>query len=113
MIDAVPRMGLDETERIVEVQHRILIRLAELGYVDADSANRISRHLAEISILGQAFGQTTLPLFLTLNRNNSDALAQLAVSLKCDLEELGDALVDVDSELQALIEFLNCNSQTP
>jgi hypothetical protein len=106
-------MSLDETERIVELQHRILIRLAELGYADADSANRISRHLAEISILGQAFGQTTLPLFLTLNRDNGDALAQLTVSFKCDLEELRDALVDVDRDLQALMEFLNRNLQTP
>jgi hypothetical protein len=106
-------MSLDETERIVDLQHRILIRLAELGYADADSANRISRHLAEISILGQAFGQTTLPLFLTLNRGNSDALAQLAASLKCDLDELRDALVDVDRDLQALMEFLNHNLQMP
>jgi len=71
-------MSLDETERIIELQHRISIRLAELGYADTDSANRISRHLAEISILGQAFGQTTLPLFFTLNRDNTDAFAQLA-----------------------------------
>jgi len=104
-------MGLDETERIIELQHRISIRLAELGYADAASANRISRHLAEISILEQAFGQTTLPLFLTLNRDNSDALAQIAVSFKCDLEELRDALTDVDSDLQALMDFLNRNLQ--
>lgn len=106
-------MSVDETERIIELQHRILIRLAELGYADADSANRISRHLAEISIFGQAFGQTTLPLFLTLNPDNSDALARLAVSFKCDLEELRDALVDVDRDLQALMEFLNRDLQKP
>ena len=78
-------MDLDETARILDLQNRISIRLAELGYADTDSANRISRHLAEIAILGQTFGQTTLPLFLTLNPDNTDALAQLAVSFKCDL----------------------------
>jgi hypothetical protein len=106
-------MSLDETERIIELQHRISIRLAELGYADTDSANRISRHLAEISILGQAFGETTLPLFLTLNRDNSDALAQLAVSFKCDLEELRDALIDVDRDLHTLMEFLNRDLHKP
>lgn len=106
-------MSLDETARIVELQRRISDRLAELGYADADSANRISRHLAEISVLGEAFGQTTLPLFLTMNRDNSDALAQLAVSLKCDLEELRDALVDVDRDLHALMEFLNRTLDKP
>jgi hypothetical protein len=79
-------VSLDETERIIELQHRILIRLAEPGYADADSANRISRHLAEISILGQAFGQTTLPLFFALNRDNSDALAQYAGDLPPEVD---------------------------
>ena len=106
-------MSVDETARIIDPQQRISKRLAELGYADTDSANRISRHLAEISILGQAFGQTTLPLFLTLNRDNSDALAQLAVSLKCDLEELRDALIDVDRDLHTLMEFLNRDLHKP
>lgn len=106
-------MSRDETERIVELQHRIAIRLAELGYADLDSANRISRHLAEFSILGQTFAQTTLPLFLSVDRGHTDALAQLGVSLKCDLEELRDALVDVDQDLHALMEFLNRNLPKP
>ena len=106
-------MDVDETARILDLQNRISIRLAELGYADRDSANRISRHLAEIAILGQGFAQNTLPLFLTMNRDNSDALAQLAVSLKCDLEELRDALVDVDRDLHSLMEFLNRNLHNP
>ena len=106
-------MSVDETARIIDPQQRISKRLAELGYADAASANRISRHLAEISILEQAFGQTTLPLFLTLNRDNSDALAQLAVSFKCDLEELRDALIDVDRDLHTLMEFLNRDLHKP
>ena len=106
-------MGLDETSRILDLQNRISIRLAELGYADTDSANRISRHLAEIAVLGHTFGQTTLPLFLTMNQDNTEALAQLAVSVKCDLEEIRDSLIDVDRDLQALMEFLNRNLQSP
>jgi hypothetical protein len=106
-------MSLDETARIVDLQRRISARLAELGYADVESAARISRHLAEISVLGESFAQTTLPLFLTMNRDNSEALAQLAVSLKCDVEELRDALVDVDRDLHALMEFLNRHLQKP
>ena len=48
-----------------------------------------------------------------MNRENGDALAQLAVSLECDLEELRDALVDVGRDLHVLMEFLNRRLQKP
>lgn len=39
------RMSLDEAERIIELQHRIVIRLAELGY--ADAVRRVRRPAAK------------------------------------------------------------------
>jgi hypothetical protein len=100
-------MSVQQTAQIVELQQRISQRLSELGYADMQSANILSRHLAEIAVLGHAFANTTLPLFLSVNADNADALARLAVSLKSDLEEISDALLDVNRELGSLMEFLN------
>ncbi len=91
---------------IITLQERISIRLAELGYADRQSASKISRHLAEIAVLGRAFADNTLPLFLTLGDSHEHALSQLSISMKCDLEELQDALTDVDRDMHELMHFL-------
>jgi Mg2+ and Co2+ transporter CorA len=97
----------DATSRILELQQRISERLAELGYADAQASQALSRHLAEIAVLGREFAENTLPLFLAVNRDNIDALARLIVSIKCDLEEISDALLDANREVGSLMEFLN------
>ena len=103
-------MTLKLTAEIVQLQQQISSRLAELGYADSVSAENIARHLAEISVLGQAFASTTLPLFLALDREHLDPLAQLTVSIKCDLEELADSIHDCDPDIRALMQFLNHRS---
>jgi hypothetical protein len=100
-------MTLKLTAEIVQLQQQIFARLAELGYADSLSAENIARYLAEISVLGNAFAKTTLPLFLTLDREHLEPLAQLTVSIKCDLEELADAVHDSDPDIRALMQFLN------
>lgn len=100
-------MNTELTQQILVLQQQIYARLSMLGYSNGHSAEIISRHLAEIAVLGKAFVDTTLPLFLTLNTEHSDSLAQLVVSVKCDLEEITDAMVDVDVELRKLMEYLN------
>jgi hypothetical protein len=102
----------DVAVAIVELQQRILMRMQELGYANQDLALRISRHLAEISVLGEVFAKTTLPLFLSMNSEHSDSLAALSLSVKCDLEEIGDAISDVDGPLRDLTEFLGRGSTT-
>jgi hypothetical protein len=100
-------MSEQQTKDILALQQAIRKRLLELGYADDPSAARLSRHLAEISVLGHAFYESTLPLFLSIDRDNIQALSQLSVSMKCDLEELADALTDIDIDLRNLMEFLN------
>ena len=101
-------MGRDEeAQQILTLQQQLLQRLTELGYAEPNSAVRIARHLAEISVLARAFAEHTLPLLLNVNVENRSAINQLAVSLKVDLEELGDAITDVDADLRSLMEFLN------
>ncbi len=100
-------MNQDQTAEIVQLQQRIAARLAELGYADLISANNLSRQIASIAVLGKSFSQTTLPLFLTLDRDHAGPIGQLAISMKCDLEEIGDAIADSDVDLRSLMEFLN------
>ncbi len=104
-------MSLKLTAEIVELQQRISARLAELGYADSRSIDNLARHLASLAVLGNSFAQSTLPLFLSVDREHHDALAQLATSMKCDLEELGDNVRDVDVDLRALMDFLNHQSR--
>ncbi|HWR34723.1 MAG TPA: hypothetical protein VN622_02495 [Clostridia bacterium] len=100
-------MSRSETESIVELQHRVRIRLAELGFPPGRAASNIERHLAEIAVLARAFTEDTLPLFLSLSTDHDESLSRLAVSIKCDLEELRDALTDVEPDLIELMQFLN------
>ena len=95
------------TANIVELQSSILKRLADLGFVQSPARENLSRQLASLAVLGNRFAQTTLPLFLTIDSQHEDAISQLATSMKCDLEELGDAVADVDVDLRLLMEFLN------
>lgn len=100
-------MTLKLTAEIVQLQQEISARLAELGYADTLSAGKIARHLAEIAVLGNAFATTTLPLFLTVDREHTEPLAQLITSIKCDLEELGDSISDSAPDISSLMHYLN------
>ncbi len=100
-------MSDSETEAIVVLQGRLRLRLLELGMADGLPLENLSRHLAHISVLGRNFSEHTLPLFLSLSPEHHDSLASLSVSLKCDLEELRDALTDAEPDLLTLMQLLN------
>ncbi len=100
-------MTLKLTAEIIHLQQKIAIRLAELGFTDAQAAANIAHNLAEIAVLGRSFAQDTLPLFLSLDAKHTEPLAQLIVSIKCDLEELGDSIRDSDTDVRTLMQFLN------
>jgi hypothetical protein len=96
-----------ETAAIVSLQSQLRQRLIDLGLPPGSALENLSRQLAHISVLGRNFAEHTLPLFLTIAPEHSDSLARLSVSLKCDLDELRDALTDVEPDLVALMQLLN------
>ena len=100
-------MSDQETQEIVRLQQRLQTRLRELNFQNETVAANVSHHLAEIAVLGRNFADQTLPLFLTMSTEHSDAIGQLAVSLKCDLDEIRDAISDVLNDLVELMQFLN------
>ena len=104
-------MSDSQTEAILLLQNRLRIRLAELGLQEGTTTNNLQRHLAEIAVLGNEFAERTLPLFLSISPENPQSIAQLAATIKCDLDELRDALTDVQSDLIELMQFLNRTCQ--
>jgi hypothetical protein len=95
-----------ETAAIVSLQSQLRQRFIDLGMPPGLALENLSRHLAHVSVLGRNFAEYTLPLFLTIAPEHNDSLAALSVSLKCDLDELRDALTDVEPDLAALIQLL-------
>ena len=102
----------EDTARFIEVQERISARLEELAFADRGAATRIGHHLAEIMVLSQDFTEQTLPLFLSLDRENHPMLASVVTSAKCDLEQIGDAIADVHEDLLSLMAFLRERAST-
>jgi hypothetical protein len=100
-----------ETAAIVSLQSHLRQRLVDLGMPPGLPLENLSRHLAHISVLGRNFAEHTLPLFLTIAPEHNDLLATLSVSLKCDLDELRDALTDIEPDLATLIHRLSRSSQ--
>lgn len=106
-------MTTKQTAEIVELQQAIEARLVDLGFLEKPAVANISRYLAEFVVLSRAFGEETLPLFLSVDNSHRDALAQLIVSIKCDVEELRDSLTDVDADLHSLMVYLNEEDTSP
>lgn len=96
-----------ETAAIISLQSQLRQRLLDLGLPPGLPLENLSRQLAHISVLGRNFAEHTLPLFLTIAPEHNDSLARLSVSLKCDLDELRDALTDAEPDLVALMQLLN------
>jgi hypothetical protein len=65
--------------------------------------------VAEISIYGERFANVTLPLFLTLHDENRTAGMELVLAIKTNLDELRDALLDVEADLQNVVNFFHPN----
>ncbi len=99
-------MSDSETSAIIDLQQQLRIRFAELDVPAGSMRNNLERHLAHIAVLGRNFAEHTLPLFLSVSAGHKDTLVQLAHSIKCDLDELRDALTDVEPDLVALVTTL-------
>jgi hypothetical protein len=70
-------------------------------------AERISRDMAEVAAKGRRFAEDFVPLFLQVPRDNPAAVAQVALAMKVQLEELTDALLELRQELPEWAEFFS------
>lgn len=93
------------TQRIMELQTRLRIRMAELGFTGAAGSN-VVHYLAEIGALSRDLADQALPLFLELSPAHTQALASVVAHIKWDLEEIRDAIQDMEPDLTELLKLL-------
>jgi hypothetical protein len=98
---------LSDTNEIVILQQRIKNRLDELHFSDPESGGEIIHHLAEVTCIGRKLAQQTIPEFLAISPSDVGKLADLTVDIKTDLEEMKEAILDMDAALLKLVNFLN------
>ena len=96
-------MSDPETSEIVKLQELLLGRFEELG-IGPKATNNLARELAHIAVLGRRFGENTLPLFLSLRTEHAHAPFELVNAMKRDLDELRDAIQDLEPDFPALIK---------
>ena len=93
------------TQRIMELQSRLRIRLAEIGFEGVQAGNVI-HHLAEIAALAEDLAAHSVPLFLELSPAHKQALAEVTAHVKRDLDELRDAIQDMEPDFTELLKYL-------
>jgi hypothetical protein len=93
------------THRIMDLQSRLRIRLAELGFEGVQASN-VVHHLAEIAALAKDLSADAVPLFLELSPAHKQALAEVVAHLKRDLDEIKDAIQDMEPDLTELLKYL-------
>ena len=95
-------MSDPETSEIIALQSNLVRRLGEVGIEDRTRDN-LARELAHVAALGRSFAEHTLPLFLSMDADHKDLLHQVVISMKRDLDELGDAIHDIEIDFPDLI----------
>jgi DNA-binding transcriptional regulator PaaX len=93
------------TPRIMELQSQLRIRLAELGFGGIAGSN-VVHHLAEIAALSRDLADEAIPLFMELSPAHKDALVNVVAHIKWDLDEIKDAIQDMEPDLTELMKFL-------
>jgi hypothetical protein len=93
------------TERIIDLQNRLRIRLAELGFAGVQSTNVVHK-LAEIAALAHGISADSVPLFLGLSPTHIDALVSVITQLKSELDEIRDAIQDIEPDFTEFMKFL-------
>ncbi len=96
-----------EVKDILNLQERISRRLGELQFADEVSEGAIVHHLAEVVVLGRKLGGSSLQEFLSLPTDQREKLADLAVDIQTDLNEIKEAILDMEPSLLKLVNFLN------
>ncbi len=89
----------------MDLHNRLRIRMAELGFSGLHADN-VVHHLAQIAALAEDLAGHSVPLLLELSPAHKEALAGVATHIKRDLDELRDAIQDMEPDFTELLKFL-------
>lgn len=92
------------TAEIIALQQRLISRFDEIGGIGRETRNNLARELAHISVLARAFSEKILPLFLSVDLQHERVLKDLIVSMKQHMDEVRDAIEDLEPDYSQLIE---------
>ncbi len=73
---------------------------------EACRASNVVHSLAEISALAHDVANDSVPLFLDLSPEHKESLVNVLTQLKCDLDELRDAIQDIEPDFTELVKYL-------
>lgn len=105
-------MPEENTREFANLQQQLRTRLEEFGFADGTATSRLSHHLAEIAVMGRQLSEQVIPLFLTVDPDNSKMLLSLTTAMKCDIEQLGDAVTDVHEDMLSLMSFFDTRTSS-
>ena len=100
-------MNDEQLQQSVRLQRELSALLAELGFVQLEQADRISRQMAEIATRGKLVAEELIPLLVQMPRENQIPISQVALAIKLQLEELSDSLNDLRTYLTDWTEFFS------
>ena len=106
-------MSDPETDEIIRLQQLLTKRLAEVGIVRRHARDNLARELAPVAVLGRAFSERTLPLFLSMDPRHKPMLQTLVATMKRDMDELRDTIQDLEPVFSAFIESFDQNEAHP
>lgn len=98
-------MSDSATERILELQKRLRIRLEELGFSGVAASNVVHR-MAEMSVLAKDLADHAVPLFTELAPEHRVSLLEVLCLIKRDMDEIRDAITDIEPDFTALLQHL-------
>jgi hypothetical protein len=104
-------MSDPETKEIIELQAQLGDRLKHIGGLEASSRDSLARQLAHVAVLSRAFSDKVVPLFLSMDLRHQELLRKLIVSMKQDMDELRDAIQDLEPDFSELINSFGEDSR--
>ena len=90
-------VGFEAVIELTSANHKVIAL--------ARSQDKLER-LAEIAARGRTFDQEALPLFLSLDQNRRNSLAEITVAIKNHLDAMQDSIADIRASLNVLVDFL-------
>ena len=106
-------MSDPETDEIIRLQQLLIKRLDEVGNVKPRVRDNLARELAHVAVLWRAFSEKSLPLFLSMDPRHKPMLQTLVATMKRDMDELRDAIQDLEPDFSGLIESFDQNEAQP